>query len=227
MRVVGEEDFNRGFRYVQPRKDVRVWTIADRFGNLLLEWQHGHIKTKLTLSDMESYLVVEEDGKTDVYFLFSSKENGRSVAIKYPEGLGIKDLFNVDYKTLLAVTDESVYFITPGFPARKSDDYDALYSHDDVWVYEKKVEAEGYQTVITGPINTDGQVGTICYDKLLRKTRPVVKTKTSIGSYDIIDTTDVEQELREKQQEDNKRKIAKVRALVKDYNKGRKNQKDE
>ena len=228
MRTFGEEEFNVGFRYIKPREDIGLWTIADRFGNILLDWRKGNIKTRITLSDMESYIVVEEDGKTDIYFLYSSRENNeRSRAIKYPAELGIINLTFVNYKTLMASAKESVYFVTPGIPQRKSDEYDALYPSNSAWVYEKTVEKEGYQTTISGPIDTDGRVGDICYDKFFRKPRHVVKTRAITTGYDVIDTTEIEQDLSDRQQEDNRRKIAKVRALVRDFNKDKKNRKDE
>ncbi len=175
------------------------WSLSDRFGNVLIPERKGSHYNYISINREHFYLIVEEEGKKDAYILHSSETNPEeSYVYKFPESAKITG-FTLNYQNpnlIFLRTERGECLASAQDGKRKSDYYSLITDQNHEWFYHKNVRYGNYQTTLVGPIDLNGNVGSLCYDTFFEKNRDVVTKKSKNGGYDIINTDEIKEDLK-------------------------------
>jgi hypothetical protein len=192
---------NKGlFRIVTLEDEDDVWTVVDKFGNIVSPFLHG-AKNVVPFSRTNCVVVGKDNkGNSRAFNAYCSgidPDDSKYKRIQFP--YPITYVSYIDHETLLFGTSQGLCFVDSRTFRQKSDFYDALFYNGDAkvksWVYKKDISNDHLETSLTGTITLDGQVGERAYDSFFHKVREICTSKVSESRYDVIETSPIIEEL--------------------------------
>lgn len=202
------------FNLVTMGKGKDTFSIVTcKFGNILTPFFDRIIK--VVPEDRNSCFVVgEEKGKKSLHHLNCDSVTSYSEEITTPDELISID--RADKNTLIIYTTMGSYFMDSNTCKQLSDIYDRLYydNKSKTWIYEKEITDDEDKTTLSGQINTYGAIGHLAYDTTMNIVRNIDFIIEN-GCPKIVPDQIIE-DLQNRRQNENIRKLRRVRKIIKD-----------
>lgn len=196
-----------------------VSTVVDKYGNILSPFFDDVSVVPYSKSNC---VVLGKEGKNKkntIYSLYCSDTDPCKSCckkVKFPYEVTYARV--VDHDTMLFLSSQGLCFVDNKTFEQKSDFYDALHYNKDSkvnsWVYEKEVEGDSINTILTGLISPDGTVSDYAYDTFFHKHRKVETSKVSRFCYDVIETKEVTEELNQRVKDNNSKIFNGLRKIL-------------